>query len=193
MADNMPEPLKLATAMVGHPWHPTKDVALLLGVKYSIPRLLEFLGKLDNNNANHPDTQVCNLKRLRGTFSVTHHLLSKLFIPEPGQAPLSLSDEENQTYSEVGNRYFWEFIRLLLLVENHTIVGVLPVGDETLVGLYVENLESSKLMETLRKGVDQDFNRVVVQRLKEVMDEQTRENMLQVLKGIDGVNADLRA
>lgn len=190
MAVNIVEPLELATATAGHPWHPTKHVALLIGVKYSVPGLLELLGKWSND----ADTQVCNLKRLRTTFSVTHYLLSRLFsIPDSSQSPLNLNAWEHERFFSLGTTSFWEFTRLLKLVENHTFVGPVPVWEETLGGLFVKNLEGSKPIEDLRGEVDEKFNLMVVQRLKEVMDEKAREELLQDIQTIEGADADLLA
>lgn len=190
IAVNIPEPLELASPMIGHPWHPAKDVALLLDVRYSVPGLLELLGKC-SNQANYLDTQVCNLKRLRATFSVAHYLLIRLFsIPDSGQTPHNLDAEEHQKYINIGNDSFREFTRLLKIAENHALVGPVPIWDETLYGLFVEKLKSSKFMEGLRKGVDQKFNLVVAQRLKEVMDEEDRDNLDRDLMELelDGLN-----
>ncbi len=194
MVANIAEPLELATAIVGHPWHPTKHVALLLGVKYSVSGLLELLGKW-SDDANYPeDTQACNLKRLQATFRVTHYLLTRLFsTPESGQTPLNLNDGEHENFVNVGSKTFREFTRLLKLVENHTFVGPVPVGEETLDGLFVKNLEGSKPMEDLREDVDEKFNLSVVKTLKKVMDEEAREKLLQDLQGIEGANTDLLA
>lgn len=192
MAVNIAEPLELATAIVGHPWHPTKQVALLTGVKYSVPGLLELLGKW-SNDASYTDTQVCNLKRLRATFHVTHYLLTRLSIPDPGHTHLNLNAGEYETFFNVGSRSFREFTRVLKLVENHTFVGPVPVGEETLDGLFVKNLEGSKPMEDLREDVDEKFNITVVRRLKRVMDEEAQQKLLQDLRGIEGANADLLA
>ena len=186
MVVNIVEPLELATAMVGHPWHPTKHVALLIGVKYSVPGLLELLGKW-SNDANYPDTQVCNLRRLRTTFRVTHYLLTRLLsIPDSGQ----ISTSTLEKIVSVGSTPFREFTRLLKLVENHTFVGPVPVGAETLNGLFMENLVDSKPLEDLRREVDEKFNLMVVQRLKGVMDEEARVKLLQI---IEGANDDLPA
>lgn len=191
---NIAEPLELATAIVGHPWHPTKHVALLLGVKYSVSGLLELLGKW-SDDANYPeDTQACNLKRLQATFRVAHYLLTRLFsTPESGQTPLNLNDGEHENFVNVGSKKFREFTRLLKLVENHTFVGPVPVGEETLDGLFVKNLEGSKPMEDLREDVDEKFNLSVVKTLKKVMDEEAQEKLLQDLQGIEGASTDLLA
>lgn len=152
---NIAEPLELATAIVGHPWHPIKHVALLLGVKYSVSGLLELLGKC-SDDANYPeDTQVCNLKHLQATFHVTHYLLTRLIsVSDSAQTSFNLNDGEHERFVNVGSRTFREFTRLLKLVENHTFVGPVPVGEETLDELFVKNLEGSKLMEDLREDVD---------------------------------------
>ena len=147
VAVNLPEPLELATAVVGHPWHPTKDVILLNGVKYSVSGLLELLFKW-GNDADYPDTQVCKLTSLGVTFTVVHYLLGKLYsVPDRGETSLNLSDEEHQKYVDVGHASFREFTRLLKVVENHTLVGPVPVGEETYDGLFVKNLEGSEPME----------------------------------------------
>lgn len=194
MVANIAEPLELATAIVGHSWHPTKYVALLLGVKYSVSGLLELLGKW-SDDANYPeDTQVCNLRRLQATFRVTHYLLTRLFsVTDFGQTPLNLNDLEHERFANFGSWTFWEFTRLLKLVENHTFVGPAPVGEETLDGLFVKNLEGSKPMEDFREDVDEKFNLSIVKALKRVMDEQAREKLLQDLQGIEGANTDLLA
>lgn len=194
MVANIAKPSELATAIVGHPWHPTRHVALLLGVKYSVSSLLEILGKW-NDDANYPeDTQVCNLKRLQATFRVAHYLLTRLFpIPDSGQTSFNLNDGEHERFVSVGSKTFQEFTRLLKLVENHTFVGPVPVGEETLDELLVKNLEGSKPMEDLRENVDEKFNLSVVKRLKKVMDEEAWEKLLQDLQGIEGANTDLLA
>lgn len=194
MAANIAEPSELATAMIGRPWHPTKHVALLLGVKYSVPGLLELLGKW-NDDANYPqDTQVCNLKRLHATFRVAHYLLTRLFpIPNSGQSPFKLNDGEPEGFARVGSKTFQEFTRMLKFVENHTFVGPVPVGEETLEGLFVKKLEGSQLMEDLRQKVDEKFNLLAAKRLKELMDEEARGKLLQDLQGIEGAHPDLLA
>lgn len=197
---NIAEPLELATALVGHPWCPNKHVALLLGVKYSVPGLLELLGNWSDDANNSPEdngTQVCNLKRLQATFRVTHYLLTRLvfLIPDSVQTPLfnHLNDVEHERFIRIGTNAFREFTRLLKLVENHTFVGPVPIGKETLVELFVKNLEGSKPMEDLRKEVDGKFNLSVVKRLKEGMDEKDREKLLRDLQGIESANFDLLA
>lgn len=181
VAVNLPEPLELATAVVGHPWHPTKDVALLNGVKYSVFGLLELLLKW-GNDADYPDTQVCNLKSLRVTFTVVHYLLAKLYsVPDSGETSLNLSDEEHQKYVDVGHASCREFTRLLKVVENHTLVGPVPVGEETYDGLFVKNLEGSEPMEALREGVHQKFNL----ELREMMGrENMHQEILEIMSGI---------
>lgn len=199
MVANIAEPLQLATALVGHPWHPNIHVAILLGVKYSVPGLLELLGNWGDDANNYPteqNTQVCNLKRLQATFRVTHYLLTRLFlIPDFVQTPFlnRLNDVEQERFVMIGTNAFREFTRLLKLVENHTFVGPVPIGNETLVELLVKNLEGSKPMENLRKEVDEKVNLSFVKRLKEVMDEKDREKLLQDLQEIGSANTDLLA
>ena len=107
-----------------------------------------------------------------------HYLLAKLYsVPDSGETPLNLSDEEHQKYVDVGHASFREFTRLLKVVENHTLVGPVPVGEETYDGLFVKNLKGSEPMEALREGVHQKFSLV----LREMMGNETRENMLQEL------------
>lgn len=197
---NIAEPLELASAFVGCSWHPNMHVALLLGVKYSVPGLLEFLGNWSDDANNYPEdsTQVCNLKRLQATFRVANYLLRRLYFLIPDSASQTtffnhLSDVEHERFVRIGSNAFWEFTRLLKLVENHTFVGPVPIGNETLVEQFVKNLKDSKPMEDLRKNVDEIFNLSIVKRLKEGMDEKDREKLVKDLQGIESVNTDLLA
>ena len=193
MAFSIPEPPELATPQVGHPWHPTKDVILLFGVKYSIPELFQSLNDW-HNEGNHAETKACNLKHLCATLSVTYYLLTRLHPhPNSGQSPPNLPGEELHKHVKAGSNCFWEFTRLLSSLENDTHLGPVAVGAETLNEIYVKNLEGSKNMDILRELVDQNYNPVVMQRLKVVMDEESWQKLVYDLKGIKGASAALLA
>lgn len=193
MAPRIPEPSKLATPEGGHPWHPTKDVILLFGVNYSILDLLKLL-KDWNNKGERAETKVCKLDHLRATLSVAHYCLTRLHSdPSSGQAPLNLSDNEVHKHFKAGSNCFWEFTHLLSLLEKDTHVGRVAVGEESLVGLYVKNLEGSKEMDMLRESVDHNYNPVVVRYLKGAMEDEAWKSLIYDLEEIEGVNAKLLA
>lgn len=72
-------------------------------------------------------------------------------------------------------------------------MGRVAVGKESLVGLYVKNLEGSKEMDMLREFVDHNYNPVVVRCLKGAMEDEAWKSLIYDLKGIEGVNAKLLA
>lgn len=189
MAFNIPESSRLATLQAGHQWHPTENIIRLNGKNFSIPMLLQKLNDW-NNKGNQAETKVCKLDHLHNTLAVTHYLLTRLYSDlSSDQAPRNLLHNELHKHIKAGNNSFWEFTRVLKIVENNT-----PVGSfEFMETQYVKNLEGNEDMEILRGLVDQNYNLVVVQRLKEVMDEEARKKLFDDLRGIDGKYAKLLA
>lgn len=193
MAINISQSLELITSEIEYSWHPTNNIVLLFKNEYSVSSLLQFLAKW-SNEGNQAATKVCNLYYLRNTFAVTHYLLTRLYsYPGPGRAPVNLSVKEIQNHVKADNNCFWQFTRLLVSVENDTHVGPVAVGSEVLIRSYMKNLENNKDMDELRKMVDHNFNLRVIQCLKDVMDKEAWEELVQDLKGIDGANTYLLA
>lgn len=185
-AFNLSESSELATAQAGHPWHPTKNVILLFGTKFSIPELFQLL-----RDWNKGDQAKPKIDDLRATLSVAHYILTRLY---PGsisdQAPPNLPVDELDRHIKAGSNCFWQFTHLLKLVEKDTPMGPAAVGKKA-EKLYAKTLESSKDMDMLREVVNLNYNLVVVQRLKKVMDEETWKKLVYDLNRIDGVNTNL--
>lgn len=74
-------------------------------------------------------------------------------------------------------------------METDTHLRTVAVGAETLSGIYLKNLEGSKNMDFLREVVDQNYNPVVMQRLKVVMDDEAWQKLVYDPKGIKGTSA----